>query len=86
MNTPLSTDLVTQDMIDRVCAGMGNEAERDIVWRYITKLKDAIDTWRKKYEPRCAESCWQMDDCVAFAPQLVEDVMDIAGYHKDDDE
>lgn len=81
--TDRSTETVTQDMIDRVCAGYGNQAERDAVWRYITKLKDSIDGWRKRYMPRCGESCWQMDKCVINAPELVESVMDIAGYYVD---
>ena len=50
------------------------------------RVLQAVEAWRAEYTPRCAESCYQMDRCVINAPQLVEDVMNIAGYHKDTDD
>jgi len=45
------------------------------------EVLQAVERWRAEYEPRCAESCWQMDRCVINAPELVENVMNIAGYY-----
>lgn len=81
----ISAEMVTNDMIDRVCAGVcTTEAERDLVWRYATKLKDAIDTWGKKYHPSCPEDVYQSDRCSINATELVEAVFDVVGYYDHD--
>lgn len=80
MSDPHATETMTQDMIDRVCAGMGSQTERDAVWSYITKLKDTIDTWGKKYGPSCPEDVYQSDRCSVNATGLVEDIFDVVGY------
>ena len=79
----MSTETVTQDMIDKVCAGFGNQSERDTVWAYITKLKAAIHNWRDHYKPSCPEDVYQSDRCSINATELVEDVMNIVGYYVD---
>lgn len=50
------------------------------------QVLQAVEAWRAKYKPRSAESCYQMDNCVINAPELVEECMTIAGYYKDADD
>lgn len=48
------------------------------------KVLQAVERWRAKWKPSCAESCWQNDNCSIEAPQLVQECMDIAGYYDGD--
>jgi hypothetical protein len=47
------------------------------------RVLQAVERWRDKYQPSCAESIYQVDACTIAATELVEDTLNIAGYAAD---
>jgi antitoxin component HigA of HigAB toxin-antitoxin module len=48
------------------------------------ELVEACRAFLLHYKVRAPESCYQMDDVVCAAPELVESVANILGYYDDD--